>query len=48
MQIYQIHHIYVVTFCFLDITFDLIGDLFYILKESWQNVPFGIGCLLNW
>ena len=35
-------------FSFLDITSDLIGYLFYILKESWQNVHFGIGCLLNW
>ena len=35
-------------FSFGDITSDLIGYLFYILKESWQNVHFGIGCLLNW
>ena len=35
-------------FSFWDITSDLIGYLFYILKESWQNVHFGIGCLLNW
>ena len=35
-------------FSFWDITSDLIGYLFYILKENWQNVHFGIGCLLNW
>ena len=35
-------------FSFWDITSDLIGYLFYILKESWQNVHFGTGCLLNW
>ena len=35
-------------FSFWDITSDLIGYLFYILKENWQNVHFGIDCLLNW
>ena len=34
-------------FSFWDITSDLIGHLFNILKENWQNVDFGIGCLLN-
>ena len=34
-------------FSFWDITFDLIGYLFYILKENWQNVHFGIACSLN-
>ena len=51
MKIYQINHIYVVAFLlfsFWDITSDLIGYLFYILKENWQNVHFGIGGLLNW
>ena len=35
-------------FSFWDIISDLIGYLFYILEENWQNVHFGIGCLLNW
>ena len=34
-------------FSFWDVTSDLIGYLFYILKENWQNVHFGIGCFLN-
>ena len=32
---------------FWDITSDLTGYMFHILKKNWQNVHFGIDCLLK-